>query len=179
VELKSKSRSPIFGLHRARISLLLLFAAAMSVAQSAAAQAGQSSAQRDTEVIQRLEEDYLRAEVEDDTAIAGSVLADDYVGLRADGSSSSKADVLSRLNLHQRRQQPYLVTANNMRVHLFGDTACVNYIKVYTRPGNQAAFSENVLHVLIRRNGIWRLQLSTLLPSPRLEIPGPQGALHH
>ncbi len=132
-----------------------------------AAQAQANSPQRDLEVLRRLEEDYLRAEIEDDTAIAGTILADDYVGLRPDGSSSTKADVLSRLSLHERSRQPYLITATNMRQHLFGDTACVTYTKVYTKPGNQGAYSENVLHVLIRRNGVWRLQLSSPLPGPR------------
>jgi Domain of unknown function (DUF4440) len=136
-------------------------------ARALVAQAQASSPQRDTEVLQRLEEDYLRAEIEDDATIAGAILADDYVGLRPDGSSSTKADVLNRLNLHERRRQPYLITATNMRQHLFGDTACVTYTKVYTKPGTQAAYSENVLHVLIRRDGIWRLELSTLLPAPR------------
>ena len=48
-----------------------------------AAQAQTNSPQRDLEVLRRLEEEYLRAEIEDDTAIAGTILADDYVGLRA------------------------------------------------------------------------------------------------
>ena len=123
--------------------------------------------QRDIEVLRHLEEEYLRAEIEDDTAIAGTVLADDYVGLRADGSTTSKADVLSSLARHDRRRDPYRITATNMREHLFGDTACVSYTKVYMKPGSPAAFSENVLHVLIRRNGIWRLQLSSPLPASR------------
>jgi hypothetical protein len=131
------------------------------------AQPPANSPQRDLEVLRRLEEEYLRAEIEDDTAIAGTVLADDYVGLKPDGSTSNKADVLSRLDRHERRREPYLITATNMRQHLFGDTACVTYTKVYTKPGTQAAFSENVLHVLIRRNGIWRLQVSSPLPSPK------------
>ncbi len=47
---------------------------------------GQSAPQdRDLEVLRRLEEEYLRAEIEDDGTIARSILADDYVGLRADG----------------------------------------------------------------------------------------------
>jgi hypothetical protein len=117
--------------------------------------------------LRRLEEEYLRAEIEDDTAIAGTILADDYVGLKPDGSTSTKADVLSRLDRHERRREPYLITATNMRQHLFGDTACVTYTKVYTKPGSQAAFSESILHVLIRRNGIWRLQVSSPLPSPK------------
>jgi len=144
-------------------SLLVLPPSRSLGAQAPAA----NSPQRDLEVIRRLEEDYLRAEIEDDTAIAGTILADDYVGLKPDGSTSSKSDVLSRLGLHERRRQPYLITATNMREHLFGDTAAVSYTKIYTKPGSQAAYSENVLHLLLRRNGIWRLQLSSPLPSPK------------
>jgi hypothetical protein len=144
------------------LSLLILAPARLLPAQPPA-----NSPQRDLEVLRRLEEEYLRAEIEDDTAIAGTILADDYVGLKPDGSTSTKADVLSRLDRHERRREPYLITATNMRQHLFGDTACVTYTKVYTKPGTQAAFSENVLHVLIRRNGIWRLQVSSPLPAPK------------
>jgi hypothetical protein len=122
--------------------------------------------QRDLEVLRRLEEEYLRAEIEDDTAIAGTILADDYIGLKPDGSTASKADVLSNLGRHDRSRDPYQITATNMREHLFGDTACLTYTKIYTKPGRQAAYSENVLHLLIRRNGIWRLQLSSPLPAP-------------
>ena len=130
-------------------------------------QAPASSPQRDLEVLRHLEADYLRAEIEDDTAIAGAILADDYVGLRPDGSSSTKSDILNRLGLHERRRQPYLITATNMREHLFGDTAVVTYTKVYTRPGVQAAYNENILHVLLKRDGIWRLQLSSPVPGPK------------
>jgi hypothetical protein len=111
----------------------------------------QGGPQRDLEVLRRLEEEYLRAEM----------------GLRADGSTASKADILSNLGRHQRRREPYLITATNMREHLFGDTACLTYTKVYTKPGSQAAYSENVLHVLTRRNGVWRLQLSSPLPAAK------------
>ena len=142
------------------LSLMILAPGGLLPAQPPA-----NSPQRDLEVLRRLEEEYLRAEIEDDTAIAGTILADDYVGLKPDGSTSTKADVLSRLDRHERQREPYLITATNMRQHLFGDTACVTYTKVYTKPGNPAAYSENVLHVLIRRNGAWRLQLSSPLPA--------------
>jgi hypothetical protein len=123
------------------------------------------SQQPDVQALQQLEENYLRAEIEDDSSIASAVLADDFVGLRADGKTSSKADILSSLARHERRRDPYQVTAVDMREHLFGDTACVTYTKVYTRVGAQAMFSENVLHVLTRRNGVWHLQLSSPVPS--------------
>ena len=127
----------------------------------------QASSQRDLEVLRRLEEEYLRAEIEDDTAIAGTILAEDYVGLKPDGSTATKADVINNLGRRERRREPYLITATNMREHLFGDTACLTYTKVYTRPGSQTAYSENVLHLLTRRGGIWRLQLSSPLPAPK------------
>ncbi len=149
------------------MATLLLSLAILASGRLLPAQPPANSPQRDLEVLRRLEEEYLRAEIEDDTAIAGTILADDYVGLKPDGSTSTKADVLSRLDRHERRREPYLITATNMRQHLFGDTACVTYTKVYTKPGSQAAFSENILHVLIRRNGIWRLQVSSPLPSPK------------
>src|SRR3984957_99925 len=129
-----------------------------------------STPQRDLEVLRRLEEEYLRAEIEDDTAIAGTILADDYVGLKPDGTTSSKSDILSNLTRHDRRRDPYQITATNLREHLFGDNACVTYTKVYTKPGQQTAYSENVLHLLIRLCGIWRLQLRSPPPAP-----GPRG----
>jgi hypothetical protein len=125
------------------------------------------SQQTDVQALQQLEENYIRAEIEDDSAIASTVLADDFVGLRADGKTSTKADILSSLAKHDRRRDPYQITAIDMREHLFGDTACVTYTKVYTRVGSQTMFSENVLHVLTRRNGIWHLQLSSPVPSNR------------
>jgi hypothetical protein len=149
------------------MALVLLTLIFLSTGRFLLAQPPVNSPQRDLEVLRRLEEEYLRAEIEDDTAIAGTILADDYVGLKPDGSTSTKADVLSRLDRHERRREPYMITATNMRQHLFGDTACVTYTKVYTKPGAQGAFSENVLHVLIRRNGIWRLQVSSPLPSSK------------
>jgi hypothetical protein len=164
VESKSKS-----SLQNARQSIAALLLGLMILTPGTVlpAQPAANSPQKDLEILRRLEEEYLRAEIEDDTAIAGTILADDYVGLKLDGSSSTKADVLSRLDRHERRREPYLVTATNMRQHLFGDTACVTYTKVYTKPGTQTAYSENVLHVLIRRNGIWRLQVSSPLPAPK------------
>ena len=161
-----KSKSSLQSTSRS-IAGLLLSLAILAPGRLLPAQPTANSPQRDLEVLRRLEEEYLRAEIEDDTAIAGTILADDYLGLKPDGSTSTKADVLSRLDRHERRRQPYLITATNMRQHLFGDTACVTYTKVYTKPGTQAAYSENVLHVLIRRNGIWRLQVSSPLPAPR------------
>jgi hypothetical protein len=158
------------GIRTAAMSAMLLSLMILPPAFAIQAQpptTSQSSPQRDLEVLRRLEEEYLRAEIEDDSAIAGTILADDYVGLKPDGTTSSKSDVLSRLDRHDRRREPYLITATNMRQHLFGDTACVTYTKVYTKPGTKAAFSENVLHLLIRRDGIWRLQLSSPLPAPR------------
>jgi hypothetical protein len=172
-----KSKSKILAGQNMAVAAMLLTLAVLSPHRAAGQQVppaaqsnqipSQDGQQRDLEVLRRLEEEYLRAEIEDDTAIAGTILAEDYVGLKPDGSTATKADVMNNLARHDRRREPYLITATNMREHLFGDTACLTYTKVYTKPGSQAAYSENVLHLLTRRGGIWRLQLSSPLPSPR------------
>jgi hypothetical protein len=151
------------------VAAVLLCLAVLIPGRALATQAPPPSPQTDQEVLRHLEADYLRAEIEDDSALAGAILADDYVGLRADGSSSTRSEVLSRLDLHERRRQPYLITATNMREHLYGDTAILTYTKVYNKPGSQAAFSENVLHVFLKRGNVWRLQLSSPLPNPKPE----------
>jgi len=86
------------------MALVLLTLIFLSTGRFLLAQPPANSPQRDLEVLRRLEEEYLRAEIEDDTAIAGTILADDYVGLKPDGSTSTKADVLSRLDRHERRR---------------------------------------------------------------------------
>jgi hypothetical protein len=146
------------------LSLLVLLPGS-ALAQASAPQ--RDTEARDAEVLRHLEEEYLRAEIEDDTAIAGTILADNFVGLKPDGTTSTKGEVLARLERHERKQNPYLITATNMREHLFGDTACVTYTKVYTKPGARNSFEENVLHMLIRHSGVWRLQLSSPLPNPK------------
>src|ERR1700760_1379852 len=148
VELKSKSSW-------SRISLLLiLFPPSLFGASTFLVQAPSGPPQRDLDQVKQLEEEYLRAEVEDDASIAGAILADDYVGLKGDGTTSTKSDVLARLGRHERRRQPYMVTASGMREYLFGDTICVSYLKVYSKPGSEAVYRENVLHLLVKRNGI-------------------------
>jgi hypothetical protein len=118
-------------------------------------------------LLRQLEENYLRAEMEDNAALAASLMADDYVGVRGDGSTSDKLAVLDNLGKHLRSRQPYRITAANMREHVFGDTACVTYTKIYTQPNSNASYSEDVLHILTKRNGAWHLQVSSPIPSPK------------
>ena len=89
---------------------MLLSLLALAPARALPAQANPQS--RDLEVLRQLEEQYLRAEVEDDTVIAGTILADDYVGLRGDGSTSTKSDVLSRLARHERMAPHHCAAAS-------------------------------------------------------------------
>jgi hypothetical protein len=121
---------------------------------------------RDLEALRQLEANYLRAEMEDSAQLAGSILADDYLGLNADGTAASKSDVLNSLDRHERTRHPYNVTANNLQEHIFGDTACVTYTKIYTLPNN-SSYSEDVLHIFTKRNGAWHLQVSSPIPKPR------------
>lgn len=125
------------------------------------------AASPDLNTLRHMEADYVRAEMEDNATIAKAILADDYVGLKSDGSTTSKTDVLNNLAAGAQHRQPITITAINMREHLFGDTACVTYTKIYSRGNTGAAFRENVFHLYTRRNGHWRLQMSTPTPLPR------------
>ncbi len=111
----------------------------------------------------------MRAEMEGSAKLAATILADDYLGLRSDGSAMSKAQVLN--NLANGTRSPYSITATNMREHVFGDMACLTYTKTYTLPKNGASYSENLLHVFTRRDGVWRLQVSSPMPAPRPQKP--------
>jgi hypothetical protein len=105
--------------------------------------------------------------MEDNAPLAASLIADDYIGVLGNGSTSDKLAVLDRLGQHLRSRQPYSITAVNMEEHVFGDTACVTYTKIYSQPNSQATYSENVLHILTKRNGAWRLQVSSPIPPPK------------
>jgi Domain of unknown function (DUF4440) len=118
-------------------------------------------------LLRQLEENYLRAEMENDAQLAESLMADDYIGVRGDGTTADKLSVLNSLSKQPRGSQPYRIVAANMREHLFGDTACITYTKIYTQPNSNASYSENVLHILIKRNGAWHLQVSSPIPSPK------------
>ena len=122
------------------------------------------SAAQDLESLRHKEADYLRAEMENNPALAGSVLAEDYVGIRADGTSTTRAEVLQNLSAHQGSPEPYTIGAANMREYLFGDTACVTYTKIYTVTGRTQTFRENLLHIFTKRKGVWHLQVSSPIP---------------
>ena len=117
----------------------------------------------DLRALRGLEEDFLRAEIEGNASLADTVMADNYVGLRADGRVMSKSEVLSNLTRQQRGR--FTVTATNLREHLFSGSACVTLTKVYTEPGKPNSYRENVLHFYTKQNGMLRLQVSTPLPS--------------
>ncbi|HEY4045978.1 MAG TPA: nuclear transport factor 2 family protein [Acidobacteriaceae bacterium] len=118
------------------------------------------------EALRVLEANYLRAEMEDDANVANSILAEDFVGVRGDGTVSGREDVLNNLSKHERSREPYRITATNMREYVFGDAACVTYTKVYTLPNNRTPYSENVMHIFMLKGGNWRLQVSSPIPRP-------------
>lgn len=113
-----------------------------------------------------METEYLRAETEDSPALASKVLAGDFVGIKGDGGTITKAEVLQSL---ARRSPAMSIREIHMREYLFGDTACVTYTKIYTAPGKAQSYSENLLHVFTKRNGVWHLQIS----SPIVEAKPP------
>lgn len=126
---------------------------------------------QDLQALERLEADFLRAEMENSARLAGAVLADDYLGVRADGTMIGKEDVLNSLSRHERARTAYVIRETDMKEHVFGDTACVTYIKTYTLPETHASYSEMLMHIFTKRLGVWLLQVSSPVPRPKLEPP--------
>lgn len=142
-------------------------AAAPNPGIPAPAASNSDSSAQDLDSLRRKEADYLRAEMESNPALAGSVLAEDYVGIRADGTSTTKAEVLRNLSAHQGSPEPYTIGAADMREYLFGDTACVTYTKIYTLNGRAQSYKENLMHIFTKRKGVWRLQVSSPIPQEK------------
>ncbi len=124
---------------------------------------------QDLQSLERLEADFLRAEMENSARLAGAVLADDYLGLKADGTMIGKEDVLNSLSRHERAKTAYVIRETDMQEHVFGDTACVTYVKTYTLPETHASYSEMLMHIFTKRQGVWALQVSSPIPSSKAE----------
>ena len=96
---------------------------------SQTARAETEAAAQEVETLRQMESNYMRAEMEGSAKLAGTILADDYLGIRGDGTAMDKTKVLHNLASYSHTREPYTITATNMREHVFGDMACVDVYK--------------------------------------------------
>jgi ketosteroid isomerase-like protein len=121
----------------------------------------------DEEVLRQLERDSLDATVRHDDEAYGRVLADDFIGHWADGSTTTKREEIEMLRTGKESYDENRII--DMTVRIFGATAIVSGHNTETSviEGKSATGIYNFTDVFLKRNGRWRIVATqTALPIP-------------
>lgn len=122
----------------------------------------------DDKELRKIESETARLEQQNDSALA-KFLADDWVCCGARGLSKKEFVENVKRNLETRENgiNPYTIEKKNMKVHLFGDTAVVTYIKEYRQtPDTTKFFDEDDTDVFTRDASGWHLRFTKVSPAP-------------
>ena len=138
---------------------------------------GQAS---DEQKIQSTLKELMTALSNNDVEKVGSIYADDYTIVLADGSTTTKAQRLAAMKSGDLKYQSLVV--NNLKVRQYGDAAVANYHvtgKSAGRAGEQEISSQAMV-MLVKRDGRWQVvssQLTDTAASP--SGAGDEKALNH
>jgi ketosteroid isomerase-like protein len=116
--------------------------------------------QGDSQVIQQIEDDWLKGENTTDISVLERVLADDYVNLTPRGLGPGKAEIISHLQPRAGQTPPYSLEVKDMHIYVLGDTAVAAYVKTYTTKENGNVVREDTTHILVKDHGTWKLRIS-------------------
>ena len=126
-----------------------------------------SQGNSDEEVLRQLERNLLDATVRHDVEAYGRVLADDFIGHWADGSTTTKREELEMLRTGKESYGENKII--DMTVRIFGATAIVSGQSTETSviDGKNATGIYNFTDVFLKRNGRWQIVASqTARPMP-------------
>jgi len=101
----------------------------------------QAQSKSDEKELRKIVDETARLEQQNDTALA-KFLADDWVCACARELSKKEFIENAKHNLeaHENGPSPYTIESKSMKVHLFGDTAVVTYIKEYRQTPDTTNF---------------------------------------
>ena len=122
----------------------------------------------DEKELRKIESETARLEQQNDSTLA-KFLADDWVCVGARGLSKKEfvENVKRNLETHENGINPYTIEKKNMKVHLFGDTAVVTYMKEYRQtPDTTKFFGEDHTDVFTRDHSGWHLRVTKISPPP-------------
>lgn len=122
----------------------------------------------DEKELRKIESETARLERQNDSALA-KFLADDWVCVGSRGLSKKEfvENVKRNLETHKNGINPYTIEKRDMKIHLFGDTAVVTYIKEYRQtPDTTKFFDEDDTDVFTRDASGWHLRLTKISPAP-------------
>ncbi len=129
------------------LPLIILFGAASpSLAQS----------NQIIEALIRLEDEWALAVQRGDTAALHLIIADDYIGTTASGSTQNKKDYLADFISGDRRT--FSLTTEDLRVRVYGETAVLTHGGKAQGEyrGRRTSGALRWTHVLVRRGGRWQ-----------------------
>jgi len=144
------------------ILALLLCSSALAYAQTSAIAMVtiRDSPPGDSDIVRKLEEDWLKAEQTTDVAAIERILADDYTGVGSNGPIPGKAQLLTGLRPHAGQAPPYTVERSDMRIFLVSDTVIVTYTKTYTSRENGNVNHEDMTDIFVKDHGAWKLRFA-------------------
>jgi len=119
-----------------------------------------ATVQSDSELIQQIEDDWMKGENTTDIAVLERVLADDYVNLTPRGLGPGKAEIISHLQPRAGQAPPYSLDLKDMHIYVLGDAAIAAYVKTYTAKENGNVVREDTTHIFTKDHGIWKLRIS-------------------
>jgi ketosteroid isomerase-like protein len=133
----------------------VLFAALFVAAPPVSAQQTRR-AQSDQEILIKLERDWDFAFHHKDVKFIESVLASEFVATYAEGQRADRAKELE--NATTFNQQIDSSTLDEFMVHIYGDTAVVNFTQKLTGPskGKPLTLTFRYMDVFVMRDGRWQ-----------------------
>ena len=141
---------------------LLLFLLSLATCTVAVAQGpeGKRSESKDALTLKQLEQDWLDSYREGDADKMGKILADDFIGRWADGSTQTKDEQLKAIRTGAEKHSTNQMLECNVR--LYGDAAVVTGLQteVSVLEGRNGSGTISYTDVFVKRDGRWQVVAS-------------------
>lgn len=142
--------------------VLLLFLLLLAICAAAVAQGpeGKPSESKNVLTLKQLEQDWLDAYREGDAAKMDKILADDFIGRWADGSTQTKDEQLKAIRTGAEKHSTNEMLECNVR--LYGDTAVVTGLQTEESvlEGRNGSGTISYTDVFVKRDGRWQVVAS-------------------
>ena len=145
-----------------RISAALLITGLLSITPSILSQVPSS----DEQALRKIEAETAKLEERNNAGLE-KFLSDDWVcaGSRALSKKQFIENVKRNFATHENGLNPYTIEKQNLKIHVFGDTAVVTYVKEYRQtPDTTKFFNEDDTDVFTRTPNGWLLRFTKISP---------------
>lgn len=146
-----------FGGGAMRVLLLFLLSFSTSTVAVAQGPEGKRSESKDALTLKQLEQDWLDSYRESDADKMGKILADDFIGRWADGSTQTKDEQLKAIRTGAEKHSTNQMLECNVR--LYGDTAVVTGLQTEQRllERRNGSGTYSYTDVFVKRDGRWQV----------------------